>query len=197
MVGAATRSSQVSFSTVSKSTRAGSQLDFSHFSRENLAAHVEASFHQGCKALRLLVMRAMDAGLEMAQQLAGRAPDCGLLEPSAEASRPLSAAAAANLREPQRDAVAKHPELAAAAGCGGAGASRTGVSRRAVRHGVQPRVDRGVRAPRCRCHAQPGDPKRSAAGCRDGAARSGLPARAGGSRDRSAVVGAGHARPGA
>lgn len=94
--------------------QAGHPLDFSRFARADLYSHFEKSFHDGGEALRPLVVRAMDAGRVMAQQLAGGAPEQGFLEPVAEAGRPLSAAAAAYLRESERDAVAKHPELASA-----------------------------------------------------------------------------------
>lgn len=95
-------------------TQAGHPLDFSRFGREDLYTHFEKSFHDGGDALRPLLVRAMDAGRMTARQLAAGAPERGLLEPVAEAGRPLSAAAAAYLRESERDAVAKHPELAGA-----------------------------------------------------------------------------------
>lgn len=95
-------------------TQAGHPLDFSRFAREDLYTHFEKSFHEGGEALRPLVVRAMDAGRAMAQQLAVAAAERGFLEPVVEAGRPLSAAAAAYLSEPESDAVAKHPELATA-----------------------------------------------------------------------------------
>ncbi len=95
-------------------TQAGHPLDFSRFTREDLYAHFEASFHEGGKALRLLMLRAMDAGQAMTRQLASAAPERGFMEAAAQAGRPMSSAAAAYLRSPEREAVAGHPELAGA-----------------------------------------------------------------------------------
>ena len=94
--------------------QAGHPLDFSRFTRDDLYRHFEASLHEGGKALRPMVLRAMDAGQAMARQLISAASERGFLELAPQAGLPLSVAASAFLRDPEREAVAKHPVLAEA-----------------------------------------------------------------------------------
>ena len=94
--------------------QAGHPLEFSRFTREELYAHFEDSFHHGAKALRPLIVRAMEAGRAMQRQLGQGAPERGVLEPVPEAGAPLSPAAAAYLRERPEDALTRFPALAGA-----------------------------------------------------------------------------------
>lgn len=94
--------------------QAGHPLDFSRFTREEIYAGFEAGFHEGAPGLRPLIERAMAAGRALQRQLAHGAPERGALRIVPEAGAPLSAEAAAYLREEPAAAVARFASLAGA-----------------------------------------------------------------------------------